>query len=153
LHVPPLRERGEDVRRLAETFVERFGRVHGLGRKRIAEDEAHLLRSHAWPGNVRELQNAIERAMILSGRDGSLSLAHVIHGNPVAERTIEAVKEEASRILTAADLEQIERENLIRALEYCGWKIAGSGGAAALLGIPASTFSSKMKSLGIKRRE
>jgi transcriptional regulator with GAF, ATPase, and Fis domain len=152
LHVPPLRQRGDDVCRLAEAFVERFSRVHRLGRKRIADGDADLLRSHNWPGNVRELQNAIERAMILSGRDGPLSLAQVFGGSAAAERTIDTVKEQASRILTAADLEQIERENLIRALEHCGWKISGDGGAAALLGIPPSTFSSKMKALGINRR-
>jgi formate hydrogenlyase transcriptional activator len=57
-----------------------------------------------------------------------------------------------AKILTLADLERLERENIIRALECCGGKISGGAGAAALLGMPPSTLSSRMKALGIERR-
>jgi transcriptional regulator with GAF, ATPase, and Fis domain len=155
LHVPPLRERGDDVYRLAEVFLRRFSQTHGLPRKRIDPKECRLLREHSWPGNVRELQNAIERALIVSGRDGPFSIAHALHATevPATAKVNPKPEPESARILTAADLEQIERENLIRALDHCHGKVSGLGGAAALLGIPPSTFSSRMKALGIKRRD
>ena len=69
IHVPPLRERGEDVRRLAEHFVEVYGRKLGKPIHGIGEDLGAFLTSYRWPGNVRELENLIERAMILAESD------------------------------------------------------------------------------------
>ena len=63
---------------------------------------------------------------------------------PTAEDTI--------RVLTAREVEEFERSNIIRALESCGWRIAGESGAARLLGIPPTTLSSRMKVLEIRRR-
>jgi formate hydrogenlyase transcriptional activator len=89
--------------------------------------------------------------MIMAGRGGNLSLAGAIHGTPAAPAPGPVLEVDVSRILTAAELEEIERRNLLRALEHCGGKISGVSGAAALLGIPPSTFSSRLKALGIKR--
>ena len=69
IHVPPLRERGEDVRRLAEHFVEVYGRKLGKPIHGIGDDLGAFLASYRWPGNVRELENLIERAMILAESD------------------------------------------------------------------------------------
>ena len=66
IHVPPLRERRDDIARLAEFFVERFARKHGVRVRGIADDAFALMQAHTWPGNVRELQNTIERAVILT---------------------------------------------------------------------------------------
>ena len=63
--LPPLRERGEDVVLLAESFIEEFGRTYKLGQRTLAETSKQLLREYHWPGNVRELRNAIKRAMIM----------------------------------------------------------------------------------------
>lgn len=63
--LPPLRERGDDVILLAESFIEEFGRTYKLGQRTLAENSRQLLREYHWPGNVRELRNAIKRAMIL----------------------------------------------------------------------------------------
>jgi DNA-binding NtrC family response regulator len=69
IHVPPLRERGADVRRLAEHFVEVYGRKLGKPIRAIGEDFAAFLASYHWPGNVRELENLVERAVILTESD------------------------------------------------------------------------------------
>lgn len=63
--LPPLRERGDDVVLLAESFLEEFGRVYSLGSRTLSETSKELLRQYHWPGNVRELRNAIKRAMIM----------------------------------------------------------------------------------------
>ncbi len=69
IHVPPLRERGEDVRRLADHFVESYGRKLGKPIRGIGDDLAAFLGRYHWPGNVRELENLIERAVILADSD------------------------------------------------------------------------------------
>jgi DNA-binding NtrC family response regulator len=69
IHVPPLRSRGADIRRLAEHFVATYGRKLGKPNVRIGDDFAAYLGSYAWPGNVRELENIVERAVILADSD------------------------------------------------------------------------------------
>jgi two-component system response regulator HydG len=66
LHIPPLRERGEDVLLLAEVFLSRFSKQYGLPQPALAAETRRALLAHAWPGNVRELRNAMERALLLS---------------------------------------------------------------------------------------
>ncbi len=154
IRIPPLRERGRDVELLAEEFVRRFSRRMGRRIVPLSEELLGLLRSYDWPGNVRELQNVIERAVILTS-SGELQLQRAMAGfmNPGVPAEGAATPAEAapSRVLTADELQKLERNNLIRALESCRWRIAGENGAAQLLGVPASTFSSRMKALGIRR--
>jgi DNA-binding NtrC family response regulator len=66
VHVPPLRERGEDILVLAEHFLHRFARKHGVKVTGLADSARGMILAYRWPGNVRELQNTIERAVILS---------------------------------------------------------------------------------------
>ncbi len=66
IEVPPLRERAEDIQPLAEAFLERFSRKHGIKVPSFSRAAMDMLNAHTWPGNVRELQNTIERAVILS---------------------------------------------------------------------------------------
>src|SRR5258708_3858845 len=73
IHVPPLRERREDVPYLAEDFMRRFGRKHGVHVRGFSDDALKLLSGHDWPGNVRELQNVVERAVILSNESGLIA--------------------------------------------------------------------------------
>jgi DNA-binding NtrC family response regulator len=65
LHVPPLRERGRDLRQLTDVFATRFARKFNVPLAAISEDTFKLIESHSWPGNVRELKNVIERAVLL----------------------------------------------------------------------------------------
>ena len=69
LHLPPLRERGDDVLLLAELFLDRLSAEHGVPRPPLSPELRRALRAHPWPGNVRELRNAVERALLLSGHE------------------------------------------------------------------------------------
>jgi transcriptional regulator with GAF, ATPase, and Fis domain len=113
------------------------------------------LKAYNWPGNVRELQNVVERAVITS-RDGRLNLDRAlpdVRGETVHEiRPVdETIHEVSNRVLQLRDLQQLERNNILRALESTGWRIAGKDGAAELLGMNPSTLNSRIKALCIER--
>jgi PAS domain S-box-containing protein len=154
IHVPPLRERIEDVGILAESFVRTFCNKSGRDVLQLTPDSIRRLRAYHWPGNVRELQNIIERAVILSAGpalilDETLPPAAV----PAAEvfTTTTGSSHEPSMPRTDQQLRELETANILQALERCGWKISGESGAARMLGLPPSTLSSRMKALGIRR--
>jgi PAS domain S-box-containing protein len=143
IEVPPLRDRREDVPVLARHFLAHAARRRGVEPYALTLEEAKLLESYSWPGNVRELQNTIERATILS--DGvSLTLPRLEAGEP--GRT--ALNHHT---LTLEDIKNLERQTIVRALEKSNWKIRGDDGAATKLGVPPTTLSSRIKSLGIAR--
>lgn len=149
LTIPPLRLRGKDILLLAETFIDRYSLESGRLLKSLTEADINRLESYSWPGNVRELKNIIERAVITAQGD-RLNLSRVLSGTAEGEEVV-ASDESAEAILTAEEFSQQERLNMIRALECTDWKVAGPGGAAELIGVPPSTFSSRMKALGITR--
>jgi PAS domain S-box-containing protein len=151
LRVPPLRERGDDVVRLASAFARRFTAKMGRTIAPLTADSARLLTSYRWPGNVRELQNVIERAVI-TATDGRLNLERALpEVSPVHMPRTEDTTASLSQIRTAKELEQLERTNILRALDAAKWKVSGEKGAAALLGMNASTLSSRMKALKIQK--
>jgi DNA-binding NtrC family response regulator len=86
VHVPPLRERADDILLLAESFLRRFARKHGLKIPGFSDNAAAALLAYPWPGNVRELQNTIERAVILS-ENGRPATAAAL-GLPVLVRSV-----------------------------------------------------------------
>jgi transcriptional regulator with GAF, ATPase, and Fis domain len=152
LRVPPLRERGGDVALLAGSFVERFARRMGRRIEPLHPEDVRRLREYAWPGNVRELQNVIERAIILSpGSRLELHRAMPVAAS-VAPPPAAGEADGDARILTAQEMESLERANIERALAACGGKVSGETGAAQRLGLAPSTLSSRMKALGIPRR-
>jgi PAS domain S-box-containing protein len=159
LHSPSLRERGGDVVLLAEEIARRLG--HRWGRVIAPLDEAARRRlcAYSWPGNVRELENVVERALITSLDGHTLNLDRALpeidtgaSPPPAATAAAPASGRSDERILTAAELVELERANMRRALERCGGKLSGSDGAAALLGLHPNTLSSRMKALGIRRK-
>ncbi|HSE91393.1 MAG TPA: sigma 54-interacting transcriptional regulator [Candidatus Binatia bacterium] len=152
IELPPLRERGDDIGLLAENFARRFAQRMGRAIESLSEDCIRRLRSYGWPGNVRELQNVIERAVITS-RDGRLNLDRALPETGKLTTT-DALSSEntARRVRTAKELEELERCNLIAALEATNWRVAGTGGAAQLLGMKPTTLSSRMKALGLERK-
>jgi DNA-binding NtrC family response regulator len=113
---------------------------------RLDEAQLHALEAYEWPGNIRELRHVIERAVILS-RTPPLRLDLALPALPVAPH----VPPPAGGIRTDAQLRALERENLLATLERVGWRVAGAGGAAELLGIRPSTLRDRMKALGIQR--
>lgn len=122
IRVPPLRERREDIPMLAEHFLQRFAR----GERSLTPDALKLLMAYDWPGNVRELRNLIERAVILSAREGKIRPEHF---GMLASRREEAV---VLAFEHEPSLSEIERDYLQRTLLRHGGNRAK---AAAILGI------------------
>ncbi|HJZ73162.1 MAG TPA: sigma 54-interacting transcriptional regulator [Vicinamibacterales bacterium] len=142
--LPPLRKRREDIAILVEYFVKRFAEKMA---KRIRQIDTHTLElceRYAWPGNIRELQNIVERSVILCSGD-TFSIDDTWLSSPAA------VRPGALSPLPDA-LQDQEKDMIEAALAKSGGKVAGSRGAAAILGIPPSTLESKIKQLKIEKR-
>ena len=144
LEVPPLRERKEDIPMLLEYFIKRYAGRLGKNIKAVDKRTLELFQSHDWTGNVRELQNLIERYVILcedevfSVDESSLSRESLQPNPPSCPP--------AANLLVDRQKEMIEA-----ALAESKGRVSGPFGAAAKLGIPASTLESKIKALKIKK--
>jgi PAS domain S-box-containing protein len=148
IHVPPLRDRKEDIPLLAEAFTRRISAKTGRRIEAISPADLRRLQASDWPGNIRELQNVIERAVITS-RDGRLNLDRALPSMPGVPPPVPSAGPD--RVRTRREMEDLERGNLLLALEQAGWKVSGTDGAAALLGLRPSTLNSRIKALGIER--
>jgi transcriptional regulator with GAF, ATPase, and Fis domain len=152
IEVPPLRARKEDVRPLADYFLNQVAQRMHLAKPQLTRANLTQLQTYAWPGNVRELENVIERAVILS-RSGRLKFD--LPANHFSEAAADAcaatgqLKEDNSDVLSEGQLKQLQRENMVAALKRCDWKIYGRGGAAQLLEINPTTLIERMKKAGI----
>ncbi|ATB34765.1 formate hydrogenlyase transcriptional activator [Cystobacter fuscus] len=143
IHSPSLRERRSDIPLLAAHFIEHIGARLKLPGRRLSKGDIARLQGYDWPGNIRELQNIIERALITSrGKELNIDL-------PVSDTQVHQELVEPRKILTEAQLRELERDNLRAALEACGGKQFGKGGAAELLGIKPTTLASRLKKLGM----
>ena len=152
INIPPLKQRGDDIRLLAEHFVAKFSTRMGRRIDPLSVDCIERLKAYDWPGNVRELQNVIERGVI-TARQGRLNLDHAMPDR-IKSENIEIPKpseNSVKAVRTVRQFQQLERQNLMLALEKSQWRVAGKQGAAQLVGMPPSTFQSRMKALGIKR--
>lgn len=136
--VPPLRLRKDDIPLMVQSFIERFSRKLGKQITSISKETMKTLQDYPWPGNVRELESIIERAVILSP-------------GPVLQ-LVDKLKI-SSPILSSAvrTLEETERNQIMKILEETGWRIEGHDGAAAILGLHASTLRARMHKIGILR--
>jgi DNA-binding NtrC family response regulator len=151
IHVPPLRERREDIPLLVAYLVEKKRAALGKRVDRIPHRTMEILTAYDWPGNVRELENVIERAVILSrGPALVVDRAFVGAGGDRARATPTTPPAGAGDT-TATTLAATEREHILRICEACGWRIKGPGAAAERLGLNPSTLYFRMKKLGIKR--
>jgi transcriptional regulator with GAF, ATPase, and Fis domain len=139
----PLRERRDDVPLLAAHFVD--GERRKLKRDlRLTEGDVRRLMQYDWPGNVRELENVIERAAILA-RHTRLRI-DLPTGKHVATAQASSGR---SSLLTDEERRERDRANILAALESCGGKVFGRGGAAELLDVKPTTLASRIKALGI----
>jgi PAS domain S-box-containing protein len=153
INIPPLRERGDDIRLLAEHAVQKFSTRMAIKIDPLSIECVERLKAYNWPGNVRELQNIIERGVI-TAQGGRLNLERSLPDNisrSSSDTSALPSGNDGRSIMTIQQILRFERENLLLALEKTNWRVAGNNGAAKLLGIPPSTLQSKMKSLGIKR--
>src|SRR6266700_1164122 len=139
IKLPPLRERKEDVALLVNYFVDRYAKRAGKKIKHIQKKALEALREYSWPGNVRELQNVIERSLII-GEANEFSI----------DKSWVANEPQPSGA-APADQKTNERKRIEAALAQSNGKISGAHGAAAKLGIPASTLESKIRSLRINK--
>lgn len=147
--VPPLRERREDIRLLAEHFIALACRRLKYPRPELTHAQVELLQSYRWPGNIRELQNVIERALIIS-QGGPLRLELLLDEEAPSSLTARMNGATAApKPISEAERIERERANILAALEQSDWKIYGPGGAAAALGINGSTLASRMKAMKI----
>jgi DNA-binding NtrC family response regulator len=127
IHIPPLRERGEDVILLAEFFLAKFARKYNKEVRSIGREAKKILLSYEWPGNVRELQHAVERAVILE--DTTILRAHNLMLAPDSGAAV--MKKTKGDELTM-NLEELERDAIDRAMKRADGNITR---AAELLGI------------------
>jgi transcriptional regulator with GAF, ATPase, and Fis domain len=134
LHIPPLRERREDIPVLVEHFTNVFARRLEKPIDRISKATMVRLTEYRWPGNVRELENVVERAVILA-RGGELVVGSGICPRPE--------KKTGSGALPLR-LEEIEKVAIEEALSESGGRVGGHGGAAERLGLRPTTLSSKL---------
>ena len=142
VHLPPLRQRRDDIPLLAETFLRRLGELRGEQPKQLSAQALETMQEYAWPGNVRELENAIERAVILTtGEEIGLSALP----ERLTERRSEPLVTE--RVPANPTLETIERA-------YILWVLQSEGGnktrAADVLGIDPSTLYRKLSRFGLE---
>jgi two-component system response regulator HydG len=141
LHLPPLRQRADDIPILAEHFLHRIAEQRGEPLKHLTADALEALKVHPWPGNVRELENALERAAILST---SSEIAVSALPERVTEQKAEPLV--SNRTPPNPTLEAIERA-------YIMWVLDSEGGnksrAAEVLGIDPSTLYRKLARYGV----
>jgi two-component system response regulator HydG len=142
LHLPPLRQRRDDIPLLAEHFLQRIAAQRGEAPKRVTPDALDAMLEYAWPGNVRELENAIERSIILSS-GGDIDLGSL--PERITQRRAEPLV--SPRTPPNPTLEAVERA-------YIMWVLQSEAGnksrAAEVLGIDPSTLYRKLSRYGVE---
>ena len=139
IHLPPLRERREDITLLVDHFIHEYSGVYGVEPKRVTPEALQRLIDYAWPGNIRELQNAIERAFALSSQPEitptDLPAAILREASPAAAEVVEPLP-----------LEEVERRNILAALHRSG---GNKNEAARILGIDRQRLYRKIEKYGL----
>ena len=139
IHVPPLRERREDIPLLVQHFTQKYARRMGKHIDTIPYAAIQKLMRWSWPGNVRELENLIERSVILT-QNGVLTVS---------------LQEKMNGAIDAAEVvgNYEEQQRIVRMLQETKGRISGPNGAALRLGVKRSTLLDRMKKLGIDPRD
>jgi FADH2 O2-dependent halogenase len=152
--LPALRQRAADIPLLVRHFVEKYNARFNRSIASISEQSLRALEQYHWPGNVRELEHLVERA-VLSAKSEMLKIvppaAHVeadrSFNGLLAAAVTAPPDNDTGRIVT---LTENEAAHIQKVLRHTGGRISGPQGAAAMLGLPASTLRSRMKKLGLK---
>ena len=154
LEVVPLRSRKEDIPLLATHFVKLFAKKMNCQGAHLTQGNIVDLQRYDWPGNIRELQNVIERA-IITAQCGKLQFNLLPALEESADKdslSTTAGGDKKQSILSEQEMNQYIRENIVAALKQCDWKIYGSGGAAELLGMKATTLFSRIQKMGLNKK-
>ena len=139
IHLPPLRERQQDIPLLVSYFVKKFSASIGKKVESVSGKSMEMLKQYRWPGNIRELEHVIERAVILS-QGPELELGDWMPRGDTPDPT-GATK----------TLEEVERAHITQVLTHTNWRVSGDKGAAKILGLNPTTLEARMKKLGIQR--
>ena len=133
IHIPPLRNRREDIVPLAERFIARYGQKYNKMGLMLSAEAAERLKTHTWEGNIRELQNTMEKAVIMC--DGDIIIPDHLELHTAQRPATEA-----------QTLEEIERQTIAAAITQCGGNLSQ---AATQLGITRQTLYNKIKRYGL----
>ena len=133
IHIPPLRNRKEDIVPLTERFIERYSQKYGKVGLMLSGDAADKLKAHSWEGNIRELQNTIEKAVIMCDGD-------IISSDHLELHTSQRPLNESQT------LEEMERQTIANAIAQCGGNLSQ---VAQQLGITRQTLYNKIKRYGL----
>ena len=133
IHIPPLRNRKEDIVPLAERFIDRYSQKYDKAGLMLSGDAAEKLKAHSWEGNIRELQNTIEKAVIMCDSE-IISLDHIELHTP--QRPLNENQ----------TLEEMERQTIANAIAQCGGNLSQ---VAQQLGITRQTLYNKIKRYGL----
>lgn len=138
IHLPPLRERGEDILLLAHHFLERYGGKYGRGLTELDASAVEAIQAHRWPGNVRELEHVLERGVLMA--QGERINAADLGLAPSAAMRVGATPQ------ATFNLEDNERELIRRALEACQNNVIE---AARVLGLSRSGLYRRLQKFGM----
>jgi PAS domain S-box-containing protein len=145
IHMPPLRERREDIPLLVEYFIDRYARKAGKNITGVNKKTLQSVQSYPWPGNIRELQNVIERSVILCETEIFSIDENWLPQPPPLTPELKLQVELPQRLLVQ------EKDMIEAALKETRGRVSGPAGAAVKLGIPRSTLESKIRSLKINK--
>jgi formate hydrogenlyase transcriptional activator len=145
IQLPPLRQRREDIPLLAAHFIQRHAKKTGKSIETLSSRALEEMMKYDWPGNIRELEHLLERSVLLAGGD-TIRQVHL-----PAPRKPAAGTANAEMPVKLQSIDENEREHIMAVIRHCRGRISGVGGAAGILGVPATTLNSKMKRLGIKK--
>ena len=140
IETPALRERREDIPLLVRYLVSKYAQKLGKRIESLPPEIMAPLCAYDWPGNIRELGNVLERSVIIT-QGPVLELGEWLPGG----------RSGSPAATEPQSLETIERQHILTALQRAGWKVSGTGGAAAALGLKPTTLEFRMKKLGIVR--
>jgi transcriptional regulator with GAF, ATPase, and Fis domain len=161
VHLPPLRERRDDIPLLVHYLVNKFALRIGKHLDGVSQETMERLREYPWPGNVRELENVLERAVILT-TGSMLEIAADLLPSPAESRKENGaapplkrderggMPDETNRS-EVETLQSVERSYILSILQQTNWIINGPRGAAQILGLHPNTLRNRMKKLGVKR--
>jgi two-component system nitrogen regulation response regulator NtrX len=149
-HLPPLRERREDIPQLLTRFLSEYGRIYSKPDLVLSPEAERILVGYSWPGNVRELRNVTERLAIISSRE--VIDLEMIPSSITDERsdTANAVHSAAEDIDYRKAREKFERDFFTRRLEENEWNISRTSEA---VGLERSNLHRKIKQLGIRKEQ
>jgi transcriptional regulator with GAF, ATPase, and Fis domain len=140
--MPPLRQRKDDIPLLVKHFVTKYNNKIGKKIETVSNEILYTLQEYHWPGNVRELESVIERAVIISQGNA----LQVLDQFDTFRKTNNAIVQDFKAI------DALERDLILQVLKRAGWRVEGKNGAAALLGINASTLRYRMVKYAILRQ-